>query len=259
MAYEYGKVKIQLRRDTAANLASVVLANGEPAYATDSELLKIGNGSDNFATLSGIAGGGGGGGSEVNDLSSVVTWANVPDGNITESSVVQHSGALTITESQIADLGNYVASGSNITVLNNNNTYVPKATHAGFNQYDIAYWNNASADTLASSLGVRFVIYQGKMGVGKSNPAYQLDVASTGNFDGPVLAQSFVKESGTSSQFLKADGSIDSTAYTANVGSVTSDTGVAGGGSAIANMVTISSSDYSGITPNSSTLYFVTG
>lgn len=110
MAYEYGKVKIQLRRDTAANLASVVLANGEPAYATDSEVLKIGNGSDNFATLSGIAGGGGGGGSEVNDLSSIVTWANVPDANITESSVTQHSGALTITESQIVDLGNYVIS-----------------------------------------------------------------------------------------------------------------------------------------------------
>lgn len=32
-----------------------------------------------------------GGGSEVNDLSSVVTWANVPDANITASSVNQHT------------------------------------------------------------------------------------------------------------------------------------------------------------------------
>jgi len=41
---------------------------------------------------------------EVNDLSDVVTWANVPDANITESSVTQHEAALTITESQISDL-----------------------------------------------------------------------------------------------------------------------------------------------------------
>ena len=40
--------------------------------------------------------------SEVNDLSSVVTWANVPDANITESSVTQHQAALAITPSQIA-------------------------------------------------------------------------------------------------------------------------------------------------------------
>jgi len=45
--------------------------------------------------------------SETNDLSAAVTWANVPDGNITESSVTQHEAALTITESQISDLGTY--------------------------------------------------------------------------------------------------------------------------------------------------------
>ncbi|QQS59861.1 hypothetical protein IPN35_03260 [Candidatus Peregrinibacteria bacterium] len=45
---------------------------------------------------------------ETNDLTSAVTWANVPDANITESSVTQHEGALTITESQISDLGSYL-------------------------------------------------------------------------------------------------------------------------------------------------------
>ena len=40
---------------------------------------------------------------EINDLSVAVTWANVPDANITQSSVVQHEGALTILESQITD------------------------------------------------------------------------------------------------------------------------------------------------------------
>ncbi len=39
---------------------------------------------------------------EVNDLSVSVTWANVPDANITESSVTQHQAALSIATSQLA-------------------------------------------------------------------------------------------------------------------------------------------------------------
>jgi len=47
---------------------------------------------------------------ESNDLSASVTWANVPNANITESSVTQHESALTITESQISDLQSYLTS-----------------------------------------------------------------------------------------------------------------------------------------------------
>lgn len=49
---------------------------------------------------------------ETNNLTGTVTWANVPDANITQSSVTQHQGALTITESQVSDLGNYVPSNT---------------------------------------------------------------------------------------------------------------------------------------------------
>lgn len=45
---------------------------------------------------------------ETNDLSASVTWANVPDANITQSSVTQHQSALSITESQISDLQSYI-------------------------------------------------------------------------------------------------------------------------------------------------------
>jgi len=45
---------------------------------------------------------------ETNDLTASVTWANVPDANITQSSVTQHQSALSITESQISDLGTYI-------------------------------------------------------------------------------------------------------------------------------------------------------
>ena len=47
---------------------------------------------------------------ETNDLSSAVTWADVPNANITESSVTQHQAALSVTESQISDLQTYLTS-----------------------------------------------------------------------------------------------------------------------------------------------------
>ena len=46
---------------------------------------------------------------ETNDLSSAVTWANVPDAYITQTSVTQHEASLAITESQITDLGSYIS------------------------------------------------------------------------------------------------------------------------------------------------------
>ena len=45
---------------------------------------------------------------EANDLTAAVTWANVPDANITQTSVTQHQAALSITESQISDFGTYL-------------------------------------------------------------------------------------------------------------------------------------------------------
>lgn len=56
---------------------------------------------------------------ETNDLSSAVTWANVPNENITEASVAQHQGALIITESQISDFGDYLLdiTGESLTDL----------------------------------------------------------------------------------------------------------------------------------------------
>lgn len=47
----------------------------------------------------------GGNSVEVNDLTAAVTWATVPDANISQSSVTQHEAALSITESQISDFG----------------------------------------------------------------------------------------------------------------------------------------------------------
>lgn len=45
---------------------------------------------------------------ETNNLAAAVTWTTVPDAYIAQSSVTQHQAALSITESQISDLGTYL-------------------------------------------------------------------------------------------------------------------------------------------------------
>jgi len=52
---------------------------------------------------------------ETNDLTSAVTWANIPDANVPASAVTQHQGALTITESQVSDLGTYQLVPGNVS------------------------------------------------------------------------------------------------------------------------------------------------
>ncbi|WP_111309043.1 beta strand repeat-containing protein [Confluentibacter sediminis] len=54
----------------------------------------------------------------------------------------------------------------------------------------------------------------GNFGIGANYiPSYKLDVEGDGRFTDSVIGNSFVKAGGTASQFLKADGSVDATAY----------------------------------------------
>lgn len=76
------------------------------------ELTPTGNGGISYDNTSGVfrytpptAAGLGAIEAEVNDLTQAVVWTNIPEGNITEASVTQHQGALSITVSQISDLG----------------------------------------------------------------------------------------------------------------------------------------------------------
>ena len=54
----------------------------------------------------------------------------------------------------------------------------------------------------------------GRVGIGGNySPSYQLDVQGNGRFTSALTADSFVKTGGMSSEFLKADGSVDNTVY----------------------------------------------
>jgi len=53
----------------------------------------------------------------------------------------------------------------------------------------------------------------GDVGIGTDEPTAKLDVRGTLNISGITTASSFVKSGGSSSEFLKADGSVDSNTY----------------------------------------------
>lgn len=67
-------VRIRIRRGTASEWSSAnpILASGEPGWAYDTNVFKIGNGTDHWNDLSGISGGGGGAVDSVNGQTGVV-------------------------------------------------------------------------------------------------------------------------------------------------------------------------------------------
>ena len=88
---------------------------------------------------------------ELNDLSTAVTWADVPDTNITQSSVTQHQGALNLTSSQISNFqttaeslsGNYKIDSAQLTF---NSTILPESDAT----YDIGSATNKVRDIYLS-------------------------------------------------------------------------------------------------------------
>lgn len=104
---------------------------------------------------------------ETNDLTTMVTWDIVPNAFISQSSIIQHQAALSITESQISDLGSYLT-----TVLNTNidstgaiNGYVLTSDGAGNTiwsaQTNTGVWGSITG-TLSAQTDLQTVL-NGKM------------------------------------------------------------------------------------------------
>lgn len=94
---DYSKTRIQIRRGTAAEFSSAnpVLGDGEPAFETDTNVLKVGDGSTAYNSLSAISGGGGGSGIS----------------NLIEDTTPQLGGNLDINTNDIVGTGNISISG----------------------------------------------------------------------------------------------------------------------------------------------------
>ena len=101
LSEEFQEIENNLQANSEANLQVADVEPEKPRkgmmrYAV-SPWNPLNNGSQGLVVYNGNAweavqgSGGGGGGPEVNDLTTSVTWANVPDANITQSSVTQHT------------------------------------------------------------------------------------------------------------------------------------------------------------------------
>ena len=106
-----------------------------------------------------------------------------------------------------------LTSAGNLGVGLTNPTYKLQVNGTAYVSGDVEFANNLN---LTNNL---ILASGGNIGINSSSPAQKLDVvgniAATGNIvsDGNITAGSISTTSGTSSQFLKADGSIDSSTY----------------------------------------------
>ena len=86
--------------------------------------------------------------------------------------------------------------------------YASKDVGAGTTIITVNPWR---VGTGTDSYNINFTA--GNVGINSASPTALLDVNGDVNISGVITATSFVKSDGTSSQFLKADGSVDSSTY----------------------------------------------
>jgi len=101
--------------------------------------------------------------------------------------------------------------------------YAIRAGGASNPSTDLTFSTKSNTTGVLEKMRIKF---DGKVGIGTSTPSYLLDVNGTlgvtgaATFSSSATANSFVKSGGTSSQFLKADGSVDANAYITGTGTI---------------------------------------
>jgi hypothetical protein len=122
---------------------------------------------------------------------------------------------------------NYSGTSAILGIVNafyNGSSYVRQNTGSVFSlEYNISVGNalawrmgeDSSSGTTTTLSPVMALFNNGNLFVGTSpsDSGFKLDVNGTGRFVGNLTASSFIRSGGTSSQFLKADGSVDSNSY----------------------------------------------
>ena len=177
---------------------------------------------------------------ETNDLTSAVTWANVPDANITESSVTQHQAALSITESQITDLQNYITdiTGENLGDLSNVTLTSP--TSGQVLQYNGTAWVNATnsgggialtdLSVTTNSAGTAALAYNNSTGVFTYTPpdlsSYLTSETTTSlTYNSSTTVLSFTDENGSTTN-IDLSGLLDEDARAIASGTLNGTTGI---------------------------------
>lgn len=233
---------------------------------------------------------------ETNDLTASVTWANVPDANITQSSVTQHQAALSITESQISDLGSYIT-GYTVTeadvtahesALTITESQISDLTHytnsdvdAHLNQSNptsgyVLSWNGTDYAWVANSTTFGLA---GNTGTHTFDPGAetltllgttgQIDIDASSNsisvsldsdLTGLTTINTHTIPAGTGTLALTSDIPTTVSSFTNDANYVESDTTGITGADQVTNMVTLTQAEYDAIgTPNASTVYFIVG
>lgn len=134
--------------NTPAILTLSSLSVGVENSASGNGAISYNNATGEFKYTPPTAAGIGAIGAEVNDLSAAVVWANVPDANITTSSVTQHQASLSITESQISDLQSYITDytvvATDLNTISIDALSDVDTTTATPNTNDVLQWNGAN-------------------------------------------------------------------------------------------------------------------
>ena len=104
--------------------------------------------------------------------------------------------------------------------------------------------------------GIGFPLWQTPSNMASNGHLYSYDISQNATFPAKITSTGFVKSGGTSSQFLKADGSVDSTAYTTNTGTITgiNMNGASKGTSGVVDLGTVITAHQSIKTINSNTI-----
>ncbi len=197
--------RIFLRRGTSSDLSSVVLATGEAAYATDTKVLKIGDGGSNFAALSGLVGGTAGGVSAFTALTD--TPSNFSGAGNQFVKVNSSANALEFVA------GSGGGGGGSTTFVTLTDTPA-NFTSAGGKFVKV----NSGATALefvagTSSGGISGVVDDLTPQLGGDLDAQSNNISSVGT----ITATSLIKSGGAAGEFLKGDGSVDSSTYLTSV------------------------------------------
>lgn len=167
---------IQIKRDKFDDLSSVIVQDGQPAYSTDTHVLKIGNGENNFAQLPSIS----------SDPSIYTnTWLNPPNSyNLGSSSAHIHSSYIDdVYTGSIHGL----TSGADITV---HNDLLPNLTTLALGSTS-EYWYNAYISRLhVQSISPKGSSYS--MTLAASDTSVRISNVATPTSDNDVANKSYV-------------------------------------------------------------------